>query len=133
MDVITKLLRFCLVGGTVTLIYIGLYAGLRRLGQDAVASNLLALGVAVAVQYAGQACITFKRPLKDAGQAFRFSVMIGAGLVTSSAMAWMLAPLPGVADWAAATFISGVLAIQNFVFMQVWVFARACVLREDLS
>lgn len=118
-----ELLRFGVVGVSVALFYIALYLGLLHVGVPQVLANALAFGSAIAVQYAGQARFTFRRPLREPGQALRFGVMTGLGFVTSAVITGILGPVMGVSEGVAALAVILWLPLQNYIFMKLWVFA----------
>jgi len=86
------LLRFALVGAAVAALYLLLYAGFLAFGVAQLLANALAFLTAVAVQYLGQAGVTFDAPWRDGAQAGRFGVMIGLGLVTSTIVTGFIGP-----------------------------------------
>lgn len=119
-----RLFRFALVGTAVAVLYILLYAGFMALGMPQAIANALAFLVAVAVQYLGQAGLTFDAPWRDRTQALRFAAMIGLGLLTSALITGALGPAFGWHALVSAAVVTLVLPIQNFVIMSRWVFSR---------
>tara|TARA_R110002049_G_scaffold44333_6_gene130168 strand:- start:25620 stop:26012 length:393 start_codon:yes stop_codon:yes gene_type:complete len=117
------ILRFALVGGLVAASYVLLYLTFLAIGLTQVVANAAAFLLAVVLQYAGQAAFTFERRLLDRAQMLRFAVMIGLGFVTSAVITGVIAPEIGLAPWAAATAVTILLPVQNYVFMTLWVFA----------
>lgn len=118
------LLRFALVGAAVAALYLLLYAGFLAFGVAQLLANALAFLTAVAVQYLGQAGVTFDAPWRDGAQAGRFGVMIGLGLATSTIITGIIGPSLGLSTPAAAIAVTLVLPVQNFLIMSRWVFAR---------
>jgi putative flippase GtrA len=118
-----KLVRFCLVGGSTALVYVLLYLAFLAADVPQVFANGFAFGLAVMLQYAGQAAFTFGRQLNDLGQVLRFAVMVVLGFVSSALITSVVPSLTGLPDWAAAAIAATYLPVQNFVFMALWVFA----------
>jgi len=116
--------RFALVGIAVAALYLVLYAALLAMGLPRPVANGLAFLLAVGAQYAGQAAFTFEKKLRDRPQAKRFGVMIGLGLCTSLVITSVFGPTFGWSDLASAMVVTGVLPVQNYLFMSRWVFAR---------
>lgn len=124
MRATTRISRFALVGVAIAALYVVLYLAFLQVGIAQGMANALAFGIAVAVQYAGQARLTFERDLNDAPQMLRFGVMIGCGFVTSALITGWIAPQAGIPAWAAATAVTLILPVQNFIFMTLWVFSN---------
>ncbi|SHK86664.1 Putative flippase GtrA (transmembrane translocase of bactoprenol-linked glucose) [Roseovarius marisflavi] len=117
------ILRFGVIGVAVAGVYVLLYLALQGLGLPQAGANALAFGIAVLVQYAGQARFTFGRRMADTAQIVRFGVMIALGFVTSAVITGVIAPQMGLADWLAAVTVTVILPVQNFVLMTLWVFS----------
>lgn len=117
------ILRFGAIGVAVAGVYVLLYLALQGLGMPRVGANALAFGVAILVQYAGQARFTFGRRMADSAQIARFGVMIALGFVTSAVITGVIAPQMGLADWLGAVAVTLILPVQNFVLMTLWVFS----------
>jgi putative flippase GtrA len=118
-----KLFRFCLVGGGTALVYVLLYLAFLAADVPQVFANGFAFGLAVMLQYAGQAAFTFGRQLNDFGQILRFAVMVILGFVSSALITSVMPVLTGLPDWAAAAIAATYLPVQNFILMTLWVFA----------
>lgn len=114
--------RFIIMGIVNTVVYVGLFIGLRKTGVTPFWANLVAFATAVCVQYIGQSLFTFRTRLKDISQMLRFAVMIGAGLVASSVLATFVGPLLLWPSWLVALVVTVWLPIQNFVLMRLWVY-----------
>ena len=127
-----QLLRYAIVGGSVAVFYVVLYAILMQLGVTQVVANALAFAAAIVVQYLGQAVFTFRRDWAEPGQALRFAVMIGVGFVASAVITGMVGPAFGMPPWTAAAIAAIWLPIQNFIFMKLWVFAAPTIGQEQL-
>jgi len=124
------MIRFACVGASVAALYIVLYLLFLHVGWAQWIANGVAFLLAVAVQYVGQAGITFKARINDRAQVLRFAVMIGLGLLTSAGITGLLAPMMGLADWLAAGIVTLVLPIQNYVILSRWVFAQGSTWME---
>ncbi|MCV3271541.1 GtrA family protein [Roseobacter sinensis] len=118
-----QMLRFALIGGLVALSYLLLYLGFLALDLSRGWANTLAFGLAICLQYAGQAGFTFRKRLLDNVQMARFGAMVGLGFVTSALITGWLAPSLALPDWAAALMVTVVLPVQNYIVMSAWVFA----------
>jgi len=130
MDRGGRMIRFACVGASVAALYIVLYLLFLHVGWAQWIANGVAFLLAVAVQYVGQAGITFKARINDRAQVLRFAVMIGLGLLTSAGITGLLAPMMGLADWLAAGIVTLVLPIQNYVILSRWVFAQGSTWME---
>ncbi|MBV2360001.1 GtrA family protein [Thalassococcus sp. CAU 1522] len=128
-----KIGRFALVGVAVALAYVALYVLFLGAGLGRPWANGLAFGLAIALQYAGQGAFTFGRRLRDGAQMLRFGVMVGLGFATSLLVTSGIGPAIGLADWMAAAAVTGILPVQNFVIMTLWVFASPIERMDGLS
>ncbi len=115
-------LRFAVVGGAVAVFYVLLYTALKPVLSQA-AANALAFLLAVALQYVAQTVYTFRRPLAVPTQIGRFTAMVGCGLIVSAVITGWVGPTLGWPDWAAATTVTVVLPVQNYLFMKFWVYS----------
>lgn len=118
------LIRYAVIGVGVAAIYVLIYLGLLALDVARMQANAIAFSIAIASQYVGQSCFTYRRSLTDSEQIIRFGIMIGAGFVSSALITSVIAPQLGMADMASAIFVTVVLPVQNFVFMTLWVFSN---------
>lgn len=118
-----KLVRFAIIGGGTALAYIALYLAFLAAGLPQVVANAIAFGLAVTLQYAGQASFTFGRQLNDRAQIIRFAAMVSLGFIGSALITALLPALTGLPDWAAAAVVTIYLPVQNYIFMTLWVFA----------
>ena len=117
-----RLCRFVLIGAGIAAFYAVLYLAFLRLSLGQVVANALAFGIAVTVQYAGQAHFTFRRDINNPSQMFRFGIMIAGGLFTSSLVTGLLAPYLRLPPSIAAVAVTLILPIQNLILMYLWVF-----------
>lgn len=124
MTRIGRISRFALVGVGVATLYVVLYVLFLRTGLAQGAANALAFGIAVLVQYAGQARLTFHRQLNDGAQMVRFGTMIAGGFITSALITGIVAPYLLVDPWIAAALVAVILPVQNFILMTLWVFSN---------
>lgn len=120
-----ELLRFALVGGSVAVAYVVAYVLLLNLGMAVVMANAVAFGLAIVLQYFGQAVFTFRRTWSEAGQMARFATMTGLGFVVSCLITAGLAPVAGLSALQAAMIVAVWLPIQNYVLMKIWVFSNS--------
>jgi len=118
-----RIFSFALIGVGVAVLYVVLYLAFLRSGLVQGAANALAFGIAVTVQYAGQARFTFHRQLNDPPQILRFGLMIAGGFFTSALITGIVASHFMLATWIAAIAVTVILPIQNFIFMTLWVFS----------
>ena len=123
MESIKQFFRFCLVGTTVALTYVGLYLALRGAGIAQVWANGLAFFQAVVLQYACQSAFTYHRPLADKVQIVRFAAMVTLGFLSSALITGPIAAYFGTPDWKAAIAVTLILPVQNYILMTLWVFA----------
>ena len=123
-----RLCSFALVGGTSAGVYVSLYLMLSYGGLMPELANVLAFGCAVLVQYVGQAKVTFRKKLNDHRQMIRFGLMVTGGVATSSLITGGIAPYFTLPPWVAAVIVTLALPVQNFVFMNLWVFAKPSTL-----
>lgn len=119
----TRILRFALVGALTALSYVLLYLAFLAAGLIQPLANGIAFGLAVALQYLGQTRFTFRRPLGQPDQALRFAVMIGCGLMTSAVLTGLVAPALAMPHWVAAASVAGILPVQNYILMKLWVYS----------
>lgn len=127
------LLRFALVGGAVAATYVFAYLLLLQAALPQQLANLLAFGLAVALQYIGQTLFTFERRLADTSQALRFVVMIGLGLLASALITGWVGPRLGLSNGIAALLVTLILPLQNFFLMSLWVYTKGPQQTEPLS
>ena len=118
------LVRFALVGLGVAALYVVGFLLLLQLGMAKVPANVLAFALAVGVQYIAQAAFTFRKRLNDRSQMARFVCMVGAGLLSATAITSGFGPMLGLSDLSAAVLVTLVLPIQNFFLMKLWVFTH---------
>ncbi|MFW8594215.1 GtrA family protein [Cribrihabitans neustonicus] len=119
----SQLIRFCIAGGSVAVLYVLAYAGLLAAGAPQAGANAAAFVLAVAVQYVLQTRWTFRRPLARPGQAARFACTIAAGFAVSALITGALGPALGLAPWLAAAAAAMLLPVQNFIIFRLWVYA----------
>lgn len=124
MPRLNQLCSFALVGGTTAGVYVTLYLILLHAGLLQEFANALAFGCAVILQYVGQARLTFRKQINSPKQMMRFGLMITGGAVTSSLITGVAAPYFTLPPWAAAVIVTLALPVQNFLFMNLWVFAK---------
>ncbi len=115
-------LRFATVGGCVALIYVLLYMFLVGGGLSFWWANLIAFLTATIVQYVGQTCWTFRKPLVAPSQIGRFLTLIAIGLGSSALITNILSPKFGNNDWIAACLVAVMLPALNYFVMNLWVF-----------
>ena len=120
-----RMLRFAIVGTTVAGLYVLLYVGFIALGLIQPLANALAFGVAVIVQYVGQAWWTFRQPLAQPDQIFRFVCTISLGFLVSALITGQVGPALHWPDVIAAAVVAVVLPVQNYLIFRIWVFASA--------
>ncbi|WP_300064065.1 GtrA family protein [uncultured Roseobacter sp.] len=118
-----RLARFALIGSLAAASYLLLYLGFLGLDLPRIWANALAFGLAVCLQYVGQAGFTFRKRLMDTAQIGRFGAMVALGFLTSMLITGGLGPALALADWAAAALVTVVLPVQNYIIMSAWVFA----------
>lgn len=118
-----QLLRFCISGASVAILYVLGYAALLAAGLPPVAANAAAFAAAVIVQYVLQTGWTFARPLARPGQILRFSCTVAAGYAVSAVLTGLLGPALGLAGWQSAAVAAVLLPVQNFIIFRLWVYA----------
>lgn len=126
----SQLLRFGVVGFAVAVIYITLFTLLYHSGLIPFAANAIAFSTSVVVQYLGQTCWTFRRPLWDGQQSARFFATIGLGMVYSSLVASIIGPALDWRPWIAAGMVAVTLPVINYISFRLWVYGPEAV-RED--
>ncbi|WP_165079303.1 MULTISPECIES: GtrA family protein [unclassified Desulfovibrio] len=115
-------MRFCIVGGTASLVYY--FSGLffvSLLGLPVLAGNALAFLAGFVVSYLGQALWTFQAQASHRTMLPRFAATQGVGLVLNSALIWvfMRAGLGyPVAMWAAIAAVP----VAVYFICKLWVF-----------
>lgn len=119
---IGRLFRFGVTGFVIAVVYVAGYTALYHSGVQPVAANGIAYGVAVAIQYVMQTVWTFRRPLFDGAQSFRFFAVIGIGLAYSTVLASMIGPALGWRPWVAAGLVAVTLPILNYICFRLWVY-----------
>lgn len=127
-----RILRFGVVGIGNTVTYVGGYLLLRTMGLEEAVANCLAFACAVALQYVAHARYTFRTELRNPAQFTRFLTTIGAGLAVSTVITGPVAAVFALPDWLAATVVTIVLPVQNFILMSLWVYSRSPS-RTDLT
>lgn len=118
-----QVVRFSMTGVTVAAVYVIGFVVLERLGLRNVSANLLALMIAVTLQYVVQTTWTFEKSLRDGGQLGRFAIAIGTGLVVSTVLTSVVAPSLEWSPWLAASVVAVTLPVINYLFFRFWVFA----------
>ena len=114
--------RFLVVGGTSTLIDAALFSLLVFGGIDPRPANILSYSCSAICAFWLHRIWTFEARGEAAGrQAMRFAAMVGAGLLLSTAIVWLLAPLVGPLP-AKLAAIGGTLLL-NFSISRWLVFA----------
>ncbi|NRB01682.1 MAG: GtrA family protein [Rhodobacteraceae bacterium] len=119
-----EILRYAVVGTSVAIFYVLAYTGLTAVGLSLVVANAVAYGMAILVQYAGQAVYTFRRQFFDAAQASRFFVMTLCGYLAAALITSAIAPALGWPHVQAAVIVAVWIPLQNYIFMKIWVFAQ---------
>lgn len=115
-------IRFLLVGGTGTVIDAALFSLLVFGGIDPRPANVMSYSCSAICVFWLHRMWTFKAQGEAAGrQAVRFAAMVGAGLLLSTAIVWLLAPLVGPLP-AKLVAIGGTLVL-NFSISRWLVFA----------
>lgn len=117
-----RIIRFAIVGATVAAVYIVLYLALLAFGVLQLMANLVALLLAIILQYVGQTMWTFRRPLVVPEQLGRFLFTVSLGLLVSGFITGTLGPALGWANWVSAAIVTVVLPAQNYLFFRSWVF-----------
>lgn len=117
-----QLFRFLVVGGTGTLIDALLFSLLVFGGIDPRPANVMSYSSSAICVFWLHRIWTFEARGEAAGrQAVRFAAMVGAGLLLSTAIVWVLAPLLGPLP-AKLVAIGGTLVL-NFTTSRWLVFA----------
>ncbi|WP_299564579.1 GtrA family protein [uncultured Sulfitobacter sp.] len=124
---LNRIFSFALVGVGIALLYVVLYLAFLHVGLVQSAANALAFGLAVMVQYAGQARFTFQRQLNDLRQMLRFGFMIACGFTTSALITGIVAPYFMLPPLIAALAVTVILPVQNFILMSLWVFSKRAI------
>ena len=129
-DNVTQLLRFSIVGFTVAVVYVSLYTLLFNAGFTPFAANATAFSSAVMVQYIGQTCWTFRRPLWDGQQSARFFATIGLGMIYSTLVASLVGPALDWRPWFAAGVVAVTLPVINYISFRLWVYGPETLQEE---
>ena len=122
MTLTPQVLRFGIVGATVSAVYVLLYLAFLAIGLVQPLANAFAFMLAVGFQYLAHARFTFSAELNDLAQIRRFIAMILLGFLTSAIITSLIGPALALPDWLSAIAVTVVLPIQNFIFMSRWVF-----------
>lgn len=117
-----RVLRFCLVGGAVALIYVGLFLSLRELGAARLPASVVSYGCAVLFQYFAQTAWTFRREPASAGYAWRFAVMVALSAGFSVLITAAVGPALGLHDAVSAAIVVVTTPFFNFLMMTLWVY-----------
>lgn len=117
-----ELARFSIVGVCVTLSYALIFLGLRSVGVEALAANLIAYGLGIALQYVAQTRWTFRRALGNPAQAGRFVGTTVLGLVGSSLITAGIGPAVGWPDWVSAGLVMVLVPALNYILFKLWVY-----------
>lgn len=132
MDV-ARMFRFCTVGFTVAVVYVGTFTLLYHTGLSPLAANTLAFSLGVVVQYFGQTCWTFNRPLWDGKQSVRFLGVVGMGLVYSGVVASIVGPALEWPPWVSAGAVSVTLPVLNYASFRLWVYRPEAIRNGSLN
>lgn len=117
-----QLFRFLVVGGTSTLIDASLFSLLVFGGIDPRPANVMSYSCSAICAFWLHRIWTFEARGEAASrQALRFAAMVGAGLLVSTAIVWLLAPQVGPLP-AKLVAIGGTLVL-NFSISRWLVFA----------
>ncbi|MEO0995549.1 MAG: GtrA family protein [Pseudomonadota bacterium] len=121
----TRVLRFAVVGVTVSALYAGLYALFRWAEMTPGIASPLAFGLAVIWQYIAQSLWTFSAGIASGSQAARFVATVSMGAITAALVSGLIAPAIGAPEAVAILAVMGLTAAQNYLFFRLWVYRRA--------
>lgn len=123
-DEIARIVRFSLTGLSVAALYVMGFVSLVGAGVPTVAANTIAFLLAVLFQYVAQTSWTFRKPLKDRVQGFRFVITVGLGIIYSSVISSLVGPSIAWPHWFAASLVAVTLPIINYCVFRFWVFTK---------
>jgi putative flippase GtrA len=124
-ELVRRLLRFALVGGTVMVFFMGLNWLFGR-WVGATAAFLLAYPPALALHYSLNKWWTFGCERTDhARQISEYLVMVAVTFVVQYAFFWLANGWLGLAGWLSAGIANAAQMVLTFVIMQRRVFAGA--------
>ncbi len=116
-----RFLRFCVSGLLVAITYVCLFTVLSRSGLTVSVANVIAFGIAIAVQYILQTRWTFQKDI-EVWQSARFLTVVGFGFLFSTVITTWVGPALGWVDWVAAGFTAVALPIFNYISFRLWVY-----------
>lgn len=122
-DLLTKLIRFGLVGGTSTILYGALAVLIEKIGiLPHFAIHILCYCLSLPASYMMQKTFTFRHKGAHKKAAPRFIITSASSLVISSGLFWL------ITNTLELPYIAGVLGVMisvpiiSFLTMQFWVF-----------
>lgn len=119
-------IRYAMVGLSVAAFYLLVsWALLRAMPNDRIIALVTSFVLATLFQYVLQATATFRRPLANSLQIFRFGTTVLFGLLISIVLMAYIVPLLEAPDWLGLIMVVVLLPFVNFFIMFVWVFGRA--------
>jgi putative flippase GtrA len=120
---LAKIIRFIAVGGSVTLVHIGLgFLLVRLMPQHSLVAALLAYLGAAAISYISQRTVTFRSTTPHHRSVPRFVAMLCVGIVVSLSSALVLTDWLGFHPMIAILCASGSMALLSFVSMDRMIF-----------
>ena len=128
-ELVRRLLRFAVVGGTVMVFFMGLNWLFGR-WAGATAAFLLAYPPALALHYSLNKWWTFGCERTDhARQVYEYLVMVAVTFVVQYAFFWLANGWFGLPGWLSAGIANAAQMVLTFVIMQRRVFAGATPLK----
>jgi len=122
-ELLFKLFRFAIVGGSATLLY-GVFVLIIHALADppALAGHTLAYALAVPVSYLGQRSFTFRYRGPEGRAVRRFLITVTVAFVISTAAVWLCDAVLGLPYYVGMLVTMAVVPLVSFAAMLLWVF-----------
>lgn len=120
---IRQLARYGIVGGLLTIVYLGVALFLsRRLGLSASIASPLSFVLCLPLVYVGQAVFVFRAPRGSHAQMVRFLITVSTGFIVSASVAPTLGNWFALPERASFLAVSILVPVSNFLIFRFWVF-----------
>lgn len=124
-ELILRLVRFAIAGGTSTALY-GIFAFILSSAIDTKFLYIHALSFALAIpfSYMLQKKFTFRHNGAHKQTAWRFLITTGAAFLITSATSFFLVDVWHMAEWMGIVIVMFIVPVISFITMSCWVFVN---------